>query len=46
MVLLTYYHGFFQTFQDSKNLGDTLFVTITSDKYISKDLVDQYLINI
>ena len=27
--------GHFRHFQDSKNLGDILFVTITSDKYIN-----------
>ena len=39
--------GHFRHFQDSKNLGDTLFVTITSDKYINKGpsrpIFNQYL---
>ncbi len=39
--------GHFRHFQDSKNLGDILFVTITSDKYINKGpgrpIFNQYL---
>ena len=39
--------GHFRHFQDSKNLGDILFVTITSDKFINKGpgrpLFNQYL---
>ena len=38
--------GHFRHFQDSKNLGDILFVTITSDNFINKAQEDHYLINI
>ena len=39
--------GHFRHFQDSKNLGDVLVVTVTSDKFINKGpgrpLFNQYL---
>ena len=34
--------GHFRHFQDSKNLGDVLVVTVTSDKFIKTVSVDQY----
>ena len=38
--------GHFRHFQDSKNLGDVLVVTVTSDKFINKGPGRPYLTNI